>query len=392
MASFWNEKARLWVEGRKEVFAFLEKSLLPTDRIIWIHCSSAGEFEQGKPVIEKLRLEYPDHKILISFFSPSGYKVALGYKYADLICYLPLDTPTNATKWLHTLHPELVIFVKYEFWYHYLKALYTSEIPTLLISAVFRQSQVFFKRYGAFYRRILTFFQTIFVQDQLSRDLLQQIEIQNVDISGDTRFDRVVTIAEQFEELPGIAAFIKSEPVLVAGSTWEDDEDCLATINDLKLILAPHEINEAHLATIERKFPGSQRYSRFLETGKAGRVLIIDNIGMLSRLYHYATLAYIGGGFTKDGIHNILEAAVYGKPAIIGPNYAKYREAVELIDRGAAFSLAQKQGLANLINSLIKEPEKYRQSGRLGYDYVQEHRGATVKIVSFIQENRLLTR
>lgn len=391
--ALWNKKAREWLSGRKDLFSVLKKKISVNDRIIWLHCSSAGEFEQGKPLIEKLKSNYPAHKILISFFSPSGYNTACHYKQADMVTYLPLDTKKNAKRFIELVNPELVIFVKYEFWYHHLSVAAFKHIPLLLVSAAFRNDQPFFKWYGKFYRQMLFLFRHIFVQDEISQQLLKQANITHCSISGDTRFDRVYEIREKFTEVPLLKDFIAGNKVIVAGSTWTDDEQLLFGYNGLKLIIAPHEITPSHLTQIKKRFRNSVRYSELPGAGKEkAHVLIIDNVGMLSRLYYYATVSYVGGGFTKDGIHNILEAAVYGRPIIFGPNYKKYREANELIEAGGAFSVENGTQLTERLNALLKDEEKLRDAGRKAQNYVQKKRGATDIVIQFIHANRLLTK
>ncbi|MGN6401530.1 MAG: 3-deoxy-D-manno-octulosonic acid transferase [Flavisolibacter sp.] len=392
IAALWNKKAVEWISGRKNLFASLEQKITATDKIIWMHCSSAGEFEQGKPAIEKLKSLYPHHKILVSFFSPSGYHVAKNYQYADIITYLPLDTRQNARRFIEITHPDVVVFVKYEFWYHHLSAAAFKHIPLLLISAVFRENQAFFKWYGRFYKQMLFLFRHIFVQDESSLQLLKQHGIDHCSIGGDTRFDRVQEIAEKFTEIPFINDFAGDAKLIVAGSTWPDDEQLLSHLHSTKLIIAPHEINEPHLAQIEKLFSNSIRYSQWQHRKGNEKVLLIDNVGMLSRLYKYAAVAYIGGGFTKDGIHNILEAAVYGKPAIFGPNYKKYREAKELVARGGAFSAANSEELKITIANLLNHAAQFQKASAQAQNYVLQNRGATEKIIQFIQENRLLTK
>lgn len=392
LASLWNKKAKEWVNGRKHVFSSLEQQLAGSKFIIWVHCSSAGEFEQGKPIIEQLKQHYPGHKILVSFFSPSGYKVASRYSPADFITYLPLDTRENAHRFLSLVNPQLVIFIKYEFWHHHLSAAAFRHIPLLLVSAVFRKEQAFFKNYGRFYKQLLFLFRHIFVQDTASLQLLKEHGVSHCSLGGDTRFDRVKEIAETFAELPLIQQFAGKDKVLVAGSTWSDDEAVLSTLDGMKVILAPHEIHEPHLAEIEKRFPNSIRYSQLQKETRNPQVLIIDNVGMLSRLYRYATIAYIGGGFTKDGIHNCLEAAVYGKPVLFGPNYKKYREARELIEAGGAISITDKEALQTKTDRWLNDPFELQKAGRAASNYIQENTGATQKVLAYIQEKRLLTR
>jgi 3-deoxy-D-manno-octulosonic-acid transferase len=423
IASIWNKKAKEWLTGRKDLFEYLEKNIKETDKIIWVHCSSAGEFEQGKPIIEQLKKDYPLYKILATFFSPSGYAVGKKYQHVDLISYLPIDTSSKARRFVEIVHPELVIFVKYEFWYHHISAIAFRHIPLLLVSAVFRKDQIFFKWYGKFYRQILFQFRHLFVQDKDSLEILKANGINHCSIGGDTRFDRVKGIAGKYTEIPFIGEFIGNNPVLVAGSTWQDDENLLNEYikehKNVKLIVAPHEINAKHLNEL-MQFRSMILYSVLTTNNDISplpnkdnptwvrvrpeqaeklnnqmlqnvQVLIIDGVGMLARLYNYATICYVGGGFTKDGIHNTLEAAVYGKPVIFGPNYKKYREAKELIAEGGGFSISTPSELKNIIDDLIENPEHLQLAGTAAKNYVYNNTGATEKIVRFIQENRLLT-
>jgi 3-deoxy-D-manno-octulosonic-acid transferase len=390
----WNKKASDWVKGRQNLFEELEQKLPKAGRLFWIHCSSAGEFEQGKPAIEALKKDYPSHKILVSFFSPSGFAVAKKYPFADYITYLPLDTRKNAERFLKLTNPEMVIFVKYEFWYHHLSAVAFHHIPLLLVSAVFRKEQVFFKWYGKFYRQMLFLFRQIFVQDKSSFELLQANGITHSAIGGDTRFDRVSTIANVSASIPLIEEFLRGKKSIVAGSTWEKDEELLKELSpkDIKIIIAPHEINETHLSQIRSLFPNAMYYSKLsFAQGEESNVLIIDNVGILSQLYQYATITYVGGGFTKDGIHNILEAAVWGKPVIFGPNYKKYREASELIEAGGGFSISTAKELKKLADKLLNDKQFLQASSANSKNYVLENTGATEKILQFIQEKRLLT-
>ena len=403
LASLMNPKARLWLKGRENIFESLETALSQKRKTVWIHCASLGEFEQGRPVIEKIRADHPECRLLITFFSPSGYEVRKEYKIADHISYLPLDSASNAKRFLNIVNPCLVIFVKYEFWYYYFKNIRQRQIPFLLISAVFRNNQPFFTWYGTLYRKMLKSFTWIFVQDSHSKDLLTTRRLQqNVTIAGDTRFDRVAAIARKFEPLTLIDQFCKDRKVIVAGSTWPDDEkqlsDVFSSANDpsLQLIIAPHEIDKSHLAQLRILFPNALLYSDLttnnLLANRYHGVLIIDTVGILSRLYHYAYIAYIGGGFTRDGIHNILEAAVYGKPVVFGPVYHKYREAIELIEAGGAKSFSTTMELKDIIESLLRNKDDYDQKSMASKVYVQQNEGATNKIMEFIQENRLLTR
>jgi 3-deoxy-D-manno-octulosonic-acid transferase len=401
IAALFNEKANKWVAGRKHIFSSLARQIKKDEKIIWMHCASLGEFEQGRPVLEKIRLKYPGYKFLLTFFSPSGYEVRKNYQHADYIFYLPLDSHTNANRFLDIVNPSLVIYVKYEFWYHYTSAIKKRNIPFLLVSAVFRKKQPFFQWYGSLYRKMLTHFTHLFVQDGESQKLLNEInQIKNVSVCGDTRFDRVIEIAESFEPIPFIEKLYKNCRIIVAGSTWPDDEKMLSfllnKINDpaTRLIIAPHEINKEHLRRLKEIFPTALFYSQLTPDSELMTLkspLIIDSVGLLSRLYYYAHITYVGGGFTKDGIHNTLEAAVYGKPVIFGPNYKKYREAIELIVAQGAISYTSAEQLQEIIINLLNAEENYLQTCNAAKNYVQVNKGATEKIISYIQEKRLLT-
>jgi 3-deoxy-D-manno-octulosonic-acid transferase len=395
IAGIWNAKAKDWLRGRKNIWEKLQA--LPKDAsIIWVHASSAGEFEQAKPLIENLKKTYPAYKILITFFSPSGYKISGNYNAADFKFYLPVDTASNAKRFIELVNPRLVVFVKYDFWFHYLYTLHSKRMPLLLISAVFREDQAFFKWYGKFYKKMLHFFLQIFVQDESSLTLLQKKGIHNCHLSGDTRFDRVAAIASQSMEIPFIKEFISESKVIVAGSTWPGDEELLKKLilsSQIKLLIAPHEIDVDNIERIKKEFKGAVLYSALRNTEEYSNatVLIIDNVGMLSRLYYYATITYVGGGFTKDGIHNILEAAVHARPVLFGPNYKKYREAAELKEQGGGFSINTADDLKNITEMLLTNHEYYEQTCKRSIDYINSKRGATNKIMNYIQENRLLT-
>lgn len=397
VASYWNNKAKDWHNGRKNLFNDLQQIITSEDNLIWMHCASAGEFEQGKPVLEALKKQYPKYKLLVSFFSPSGFNEAKKNSLPDYITYLPLDTKRNAERFLQIVQPKLVLFIKYEFWDYHLKAIHDRKVPLLLISALFRKEQLFFKWYGWFYLKMLNLFSWIFVQDQAAYQLLKQYNIENCSINSDTRFDRVITIAEDFKEITFIKNFIGNSKVIVAGSTWPKDEELLSeavAINNTKLIIAPHELDKDHIENLLNLFPGAVTFST-LQLLNGTRVhqntLIIDNIGMLSRLYHYATITYIGGGFNKSGIHNTLEAAVYGKPVLFGPNYQKFKEARELIAAKAAFSVNNSGEMIEVVSKLMSDTTLLQQTGDAAKKYVYENKGATKRIVDHIQENRLLT-
>lgn len=398
IAALWMPKAAQWLGGRKNLFEDLQKQISSSDRIIWMHCASAGELEQGKTVLEALKNAYPDHKILISFFSPSGYMAGKKYRGADAVCYLPLDTHNNAQTFIEAVQPQLVIFVKYDYWFHHLNGVAAKKIPLLLISAIYRHEQVFFKWYGGFHRKILSLFTWIFVQDLESVQRLKAIGINYCSVSGDTRFDRVVSIVKQSQPIDLIESFIHHSPTIVAGSTWADDEqlfkDLWGTV-PCKLIIAPHEIDLKNIRRLLNWFAGEALTYSELQSGisqpEKYSVLIIDNIGMLSRLYQYATIAYIGGGFNKSGIHNTLEAAAWGKPVLFGPNYQKFREAKGLLKEGAAYSVAGATELKTIITLLLTDASLLQKAGASAKNYVQKNRGATATILEYIQEKRLLT-
>ncbi len=399
----YDRKARFWVRGRRGLFkklsAFFHNNHQP---VVWMHTASLGEFEQGRPLLESIRTQYPKHKILLSFFSPSGYEIRKYYEGADMICYLPMDSPAHAHRFLNIVQASLVVFVKYEFWHYYLHEIRQRNIPLLLASGIFREDQPFFKWYGGFHKGMLGNFTELFVQNGASARLLNGIGFHsNVTISGDTRFDRVITIAAQFQTLPVINRFCEGHQVIIAGSTWSEDDEALDhyanTHPDLRFIVAPHDIDEERLEECLKLYKRSMLYSAYEASIGEGdtlsgdtNVLIIDNIGMLSKLYHYATIAYIGGGFGNDGIHNILEAAVYGKPVLFGPVYDKYFEAEELLEAGGAYSIIDALELEQQLNELLNDQSLYEASAKAAFGYVQREAGATKKIMQYIQENRLL--
>jgi 3-deoxy-D-manno-octulosonic-acid transferase len=371
-----------------------------------------GEFEQGRPLLEKLRSQYPGYKLLLTFFSPSGYEIRKDYKGADWVFYLPMDGVLNAKRFLKIVNPSLVIFVKYEFWYYYLREIKQRNIPLLLVSALFRENSGYFKWHGGLQRKMLFLFQHVFVQTEASKKMLGSIGIvNNCSVSGDTRFDRVIEIAENSAAIPVIEQFTANKKTIVAGSTWPEDEEILQktmrSINDplLQFIIAPHEINKEHISQLQKLFPGSILFSELTNDNRhpdnyretmgneqqaSGNTLIIDNIGMLSRLYKYAYITYIGGGFGK-GIHNTLEAAVYGKPVLFGPVYHKFNEAMGLISVGGAISINNTEDCIVAIQKLLQDEKVYVSSSETARKYVYANKGATEKVMQFIQENRLLT-
>ena len=398
IASLWNKKARLWLDGRKNIFDRLSAELRTQDsKIIWFHCSSLGEFEQGRPVIENLRKQIPNSKFLLTFFSPSGYEIRKDYKGGDWVFYLPLDSKTNAKRFFDVINPSLVVFVKYDYWYYYLTECKKRKIPLLLVSGIFRQDQPFFKWYGNLHRSMLNCFTHFFVQDKESLQLLRSININNVTVVGDTRFDRVSEIAENFTPIDAIEKFCSSSPVLVSGSTWPEDEKLIkdSTVNfpDLKIIIAPHEIHTEHIDQLRSIFPKAMLHSQLKAHPSqpiTSNCLIIDNIGILSKLYHYATIAYVGGGFNK-GIHNVLEAAVYGRPVLFGPEYKKFKEAVGLIEAGGAICITSSNELSATLQKFISNKTELELRGKNSFEFVKQNKGATEKILDYIKANRLLT-
>ena len=400
VASLKNNKAKLWLAGRENIFTKLEqwRSQLPEDqKIIWMHCASLGEFEQGRPLLEKFRENNTDHKIVLTFFSPSGYEVRKNYKGVDEVFYLPIDSKINAQKFITTLKPTLVVWVKYEYWFYYLTALKKKNIPVILISAVFRKSQPFFKWYGKMWKQILQSFDKIFVQNTESVSLLQTIGFaQNTAVIGDTRFDSVIDIAKKNAPLPDVLLnFVKNSKVIIAGSTWEEDEEELVhyanTNKQIKFIIAPHEIDEERIADLKKLFQNSILFSQLTDTYVNEQVVIIDNVGMLASLYRLADVAYIGGGFNDSGIHNILEAAVFGKPLIFGPVYDKFFEATQLVEAGGAFSFTNALELEELLHRLLKDEVFSQIAGEVCKNFVYKNGGATNKIMEFLYEKRLFT-
>jgi 3-deoxy-D-manno-octulosonic-acid transferase len=404
LISPWNRKAAAWIKGRRGLFAQIASSGIGERRKkVWMHCASLGEFEQGKPVIEALRKLHPDITVLITFFSPSGWLIGKDYAGADFVFYLPGDSYRNARTFLAIVNPTLVLWIKYDYWFYYLTALRKRGIPVLLVSPLFREDQPFFKWYGNLHRQMLDSFRAFFVQTDSSKKLLGTLGIsQSVMVSGDTRFDRVIDIAGNFEAAPGIAEFCDNAKVIVAGSTWEEDEEELGHYAnahpEIRFILAPHEVEEEHLRDMEALFHRSTRYSVMMKErtenptkAESAHVLIIDNVGMLARLYHYATICYVGGGFGEDGVHNVLEAAVYGKPVVTGPVIEKYIEVVELAESGGVIIIDNALEAESVFERLFRNEDEYAYHSKAARDYVYGRKGATAKIVEYIQENRLLT-
>ena len=382
--SFFNQKASLFIAGRKQIFRNIAAKVNPNDQNIWFHFASLGEFEQGRPVFEKIKALKPEKKIIITFFSPSGYEIRKNYALADAIFYLPIDTRRNAQKFIDLIKPEMAIFTKYEFWYFYFAELQKNNIPLYLISGIFRLNQVFFKSYGRFYRNILKSVTHFFVQNKESEKLLKSIGLNTISISGDTRFDRVYENAIQPKQIPIIEDFCKGTKTIICGSTWPEDEKLIAELaskqQDWKFIIAPHEVDENHIQNIEKLFTNSTRFSKLnIDNPQETKILIIDNIGMLSSLYQYGKLAYIGGGFGA-GIHNTLEAAAFGLPVIFGPKYEKFQEAKDLIKIDAAKSISTQNELAAAFEYFVTN----EKSSAAAQNYVLENKGATALILTKI--------
>jgi 3-deoxy-D-manno-octulosonic-acid transferase len=391
LAAPFNAKAKLWVEGRKDWQDNLQAALTGKP-LVWVHCASLGEYEQGKPVIEAIEKQHPEKQVLVSFFSPSGYEVVKTKDSNRTIVYLPADNAYNAKRFLQIAKPTLAIFIKYEFWYHYLHQLKHHKVPTILVSGIFRASQPFFKPWGVLHREMLTCFSHFFVQDDASSQLLSDLGFRNITVSGDTRFDRVVAIQSAPRELPVVEHFKAGSAVLVAGSTWPADEKILRPLLPeliaigWKIIIAPHDIDTHHIQQLSTEF-GSKAitYSQGLIDSPANKdVLIIDNVGLLSHIYRYGEVAYIGGGMGK-GIHNILEAAASGLPIVFGPNYFKFKEAVDLVHFGGAFSVSSFETLKKQIDQLQDE-EQYMNAATVAQKYVADNVGATNKVLTWVVE------
>jgi len=395
LAAPFNSKASKWVAGRRDWQRNLAEKLGDNkDKIIWIHSASLGEFEQGRTLIEAIRSKHPHFKILVTFFSPSGYEIRKNYHGADYVIYLPIDTKKNATTFIEMTKPSLVIFIKYELWYHYLKTLQERNIPTILISAIILPSQSYFGVFANFFQSMLQLFTHVFVQDDQSKNLLATIHIaENVSVAGDTRFDRVAeTMRESFTN-EALEHFCNNNQVLIAGSSWKEDEEALAFVQSkiphLKIIIAPHEINASHLDSIKSIFKDAVLLSEY-SFDQPAKVLIIDSIGMLSKIYRYATIAYVGGGFNLSGIHNVLEAAAYGKVVCWGPNYNRSAEASKMLELGCGFSYNNKEQLVHFIQNLLDDASQREVKNKLAKDFVESNLGATNRIMVFLQDSNML--
>ena len=389
--AFFSPKMKLFVDGRKPVFEILATKIKAEDKTIWFHAASLGEYEQGLPVIEKIKERFPNHKIVISFFSPSGYEVRKNNTVADVTVYLPLDTQKNATAFLKLVHPEMVFFIKYEYWPNYLNELRKLETPTYLISGIFRENQMFFKWYGGFYRKALETFTYFFVQNESSKKLLLQLGKTNVAVSGDTRFDRVATILEKDNTLDFIEAFKNDTLTIVVGSSWPKDESLLVdyinqTSEKVKFIIAPHNIKSEQILELKNSISKKVVLFSEKETKNLAEfdVFIIDTIGILTKIYSYADIAYVGGGFGNPGVHNILEPATFGVPIIIGPNFSHFAEAIALVNMEGCISIANKNELFDAFSNLIRNDDVRHEKGHICSTFVQMNKGATAIILKHI--------
>lgn len=396
----FNNKAKLFYNGRRDLISTIKERLAGNSaKIIWVHCSSVGEFEQARPLIERLRELRPELKVLLTFFSPSGYELRKNYQHADWVFYLPMDTSSNAKAFVEAVNPTAVVFIKYEFWYNYLRELKKRGIPTYIISAIFRKDQMFFRWYGSFFRKMLSAYHLMFVQDENSLNLLKSIGINNTVICGDTRFDRVHEITSNNVQIEVVEKFADGFTTLIAGSSWEPDEKLIAgyfeSVQNLKLVLAPHEVSPDNIKRIETLFANYKviRYSHLKDVKidprlearlRESRILIIDTIGILSSVYRYASVAYVGGGFGV-GIHNILEAATYGVPVVFGPKFQKFKEARDLVDCKGAFSIKTQLELNKVLDDLLINEENRKTAGAICGSYVKENLGATSKILSHLK-------
>lgn len=399
LAAFFHPKAKKWIQGQKAIWPYLKDNLQATEKRIWVHVASLGEFEQGRPIIEALKKQYPKYKIVLTFFSPSGYEVRKNYAHADYVCYIPLDSKKSAKKFLQLIQPKLVVFVKYEFWYHFLTQANQQNIPIISVSAIFRPQQIFFTPYGQLFRKILNQFSHIFVQNQTSLHLLSNIGIKHTTIAPDSRFDRVFQNSQQVKELPVIKAFKGNRTLFVGGSTWPKGEELLAqlcnqTTDEYCFVIAPHEIKEKQMQSLTEQVNGQViRYSTItnitVELPKA-KVLIIDNIGMLSAIYQYGDFAYIGGGFGV-GLHNTLEAAVFGMPIFIGPNHQRFQEACELVDQKGAFVITDFASLQKQFVQLQQNTNEHVAIKQKTNTYVIARTGGTALIMQHVQTQGYLS-
>lgn len=392
LSRFFSSKMKLFVDGRKQSFTVLEKQIDKKQNYIWFHVASLGEYEQGLPVMEAFKEKYPEYKLLLTFFSPSGFEIRKNNKIADVTIYLPLDTKRNVKRFLDLVQPKMVFFIKYEFWPNYLFELKKRNIPTYLISGIFRKNQLFFKWYGGFYRKALLSFDHFFVQNQASAQLLQSINFNNSTVNGDTRFDRVAQIVERAQPLDFIAVFKNNTTTIVIGSSWINDEAIylpyLNNSKNIKFIIAPHNIKEEEITRLIAKIDKKTvRYTNYkTEDLKNTDVFIIDTIGILTQIYAYADIAYVGGGF-KTGLHNILEPATYGTPVVIGPNYSKFQEAKDLVALGSCLVVNNKEELSATFKRLISDDNYRKELGTKNQEFILKNKNATKVIMDFIKRN-----
>ena len=392
LLAVFSPKMKLFVNGRKEVFTILQNKIAPNDKTIWFHAASLGEYEQGLPVIEKIKIKYPNHKIVVTFFSPSGYEVRKNNTAADATVYLPLDTKSNAKKFIQAIHPELVFFIKYEYWPNYLNELQKLNIKTYLISGIFRENQAFFKVYGGFYRKALKTFDYFFVQNESSKKLLQSIGFNNVKISGDTRFDRVVSILERDNSLDFIEQFKDNKTTIVIGSSWPKDENLLVNYinnspDNVKFIIAPHNIKSEQIQELKNSI--TKKTILFSEKENQNlseyQIFIIDTIGILTKIYSYADIAYVGGGFGNPGVHNLLEPATFGVPIVIGSNYSHFAEATALVHQEGCISISNPKELNEALDNLISNEDIRHEKGHICATFVQMNKGATEVILKHLE-------
>ena len=397
ITALFSPKMKLFMDGRKVVFPILEQKIKPTDKTIWFHAASLGEYEQGLPVLEKIKEQFPSHKIVLTFFSPSGYEVRKNNTVADVTVYLPLDTKKNAQQFLNLVHPDLVFFIKYEYWPNYLFELKKSNTKTYLISGILRKNQLFFKWYGGFYREALDAFTYFFVQNETSKKLLQQLGKTDVAVSGDTRFDRVATILEKDNSLDFISDFKNNTLTIVVGSSWPKDEDLIVNfINsntfNVKFIITPHNIKEEQIQNLKNSITKKTVLFSEMETVGTSRdlslqdfdVFIIDTIGLLTKIYSYADIAYVGGGFGNPGVHNVLEPATFGVPILIGPNYSHFAEAIALVNMEACVAVNNQKELDEALENLIHNDDIRQEKGHISSTFVQMNKGATTIILNHI--------
>ena len=397
IASFFSEKVKKMWHGERNAFKILKEKVDASADYAWFHAASLGEFEQGRPIIEEFRRTYPEKKVLLTFFSPSGYEVRKDYEHADIVCYLPIDTPTNAIRFLRLIRPSVAFFIKYEFWYNYLHILRHRNVPVYSVSSIFRKNQIFFKWYGCQYRHVLNCFTHFFVQNEQSKELLHGIGLDNVDVTGDTRFDRVLQISRNSKQISEIEVFKGDSKVFIAGSSWLPDEQIFTPYfmsrKDWKMIIAPHVISEEHISQLLELLKGRKvvRYSKLTaddaKSLKDMEVMIIDCFGLLSSIYRYGDVAYVGGGFGV-GIHNLPEAAVWGMPVIFGPNNEKFKEAQELKECGGGYEVKDYNSFSSVMDNFISNVDILHKAAEASGNYVKIHSGATERLLSLIKESK----